>query len=409
MRRYLDKDALGRLLERMVEVPSPTGSERQLAELLVDYMRSEGLDAHVQAIAGERANAVGRIVGAGGGRDLLLYGHIDTHLSDDADADAPAFPRAVSPQRTGVTRAGSRIEGTGACNPKGYSAAMVHAACAIARADVALEGDLIVGMAAGGMPAEGGCGVGCGFMLTHGVRPDHAVIGKPGYGVASEEVGLCCFRIRAHGAFGYAGTRHVLENRNPIVHAGEVIGALEAWCVEYATRARTDTVAPQAAIGALRSGWPDKPSFVPAWADIYLDVRIAPGVDPLAVKRELRAVLDDLGERLDLSLELLVAIPGSRTPPEAWIVDAATRAFERVTGRPPAPLAGMSGASDADVLRAWGVPTARLGLSRASYGETPSFADEMDSVDLDELFVFTECVVETALETCTRKASAWNP
>ena len=73
-------------------------------------------------------------------------------------------------------------------------------------------GTVIVGLAAGGMPQnatpynpDAGHGVGCAYMREHGVKPDFAVIAKPGGAVAYEEVGLCWFKIGVYGSFSYAG------------------------------------------------------------------------------------------------------------------------------------------------------------------------------------------------------------
>ena len=78
-----------------------------------------------------------------------------------------------------------------------------------------------------------GQGAGCAFMLEQGVRGDFAIIAKPGWSVAWEEVGLCWFKVIVRGDLNYTGVRHVIKGRNPIVHAAKVIGLLEEWFSEY--------------------------------------------------------------------------------------------------------------------------------------------------------------------------------
>jgi acetylornithine deacetylase/succinyl-diaminopimelate desuccinylase-like protein len=418
-RAQVDKEELAALLTAMVDIPSPTGAEGRLAEFLADYMKSQGLDARMQSITHCQANALGTVPGTGSGPDLLLYGHTDTHLSGDPFADAPSsskVPPTISLPK--AKRNGDRIDGLGACNPKGYSACMVAAASAVKKAGVPLSGDLLVGLAAAGMPtnspdrAQGwrmGQGTGCLFMLRHGVRPDYALIGKPGFAVAWEEVGVCYFRVRVEGAFGYAGTRHLLEYDNPIVGAAEVVRGLEAWCESYPATERSGLVAPQASIGSLQAGWPYKPTFIPAWADLYLDVRVSPRTDPRQIKRDLRRALDEIEAgtaALRTHLEMLLAIPGSETEPGNWIIGSATRAHEAITGRAHEPIIGTSGATDAAFLRMWGIPTARLGMPRERFAEGTTFAQEMDSVDLDEMLTFVDCVLHVAIDTCTRSRGA---
>ena len=91
-----------------------------------------------------------------------------------------------------------------------------------------LNPKVLVGLGAGGMPTNKrpgqrrsnvGQGNGCSFMLEQGVRGDFAILAKPGYAVAWEEVGLCWFRVRIHGRLGYTGIRHIVPYKNPIVDA----------------------------------------------------------------------------------------------------------------------------------------------------------------------------------------------
>ena len=69
----IDDDRMGRLLAGMVDIPSPTGEERPLAEYVAAYLRAAGLEGRAQLIDEQQANAVGRLRGAGTGPDLLLF------------------------------------------------------------------------------------------------------------------------------------------------------------------------------------------------------------------------------------------------------------------------------------------------------------------------------------------------
>src|SRR3546814_14118518 len=67
---------------------------------------------------------------------------------------------------------------------------------------------------------------------------------------------------------------------------------------------------------------------------------------------------------LDLSWRRLVTIPGTTTAPDNLIIRTAIEAWENVEGRAPQTTPGMSGATAANILRAHGVPTARIGLPK---------------------------------------------
>ena len=72
------QDRVVELTRALVDIPSPTGHEAEVARFLVDYMKSFGLNASLQEISEGRYNAIGELRGTGGGLKLLFNGHIDT-------------------------------------------------------------------------------------------------------------------------------------------------------------------------------------------------------------------------------------------------------------------------------------------------------------------------------------------
>ena len=68
-------------LARMIRFKSYSGTpgESELAHFTVDAMKGLGLEAHVQPVEGDRANAIGRCRGTGGGKSLMFNGHLDTN------------------------------------------------------------------------------------------------------------------------------------------------------------------------------------------------------------------------------------------------------------------------------------------------------------------------------------------
>src|SRR5258708_1152229 len=58
---------------------APGGSgEAKIAAYVADFLRSAGLKTRIQKLGRGRANAVGVLRGRGGGRSLMLNGHLDT-------------------------------------------------------------------------------------------------------------------------------------------------------------------------------------------------------------------------------------------------------------------------------------------------------------------------------------------
>ncbi|MEX0975264.1 MAG: peptidase M20, partial [Bacillota bacterium] len=74
-----------RLLSDLIKIDSvnpslvPGGNgESDIARFLGDYMRRMGLTVYYQELGPGRANIIGILRGTGGGKSLLLNGHIDT-------------------------------------------------------------------------------------------------------------------------------------------------------------------------------------------------------------------------------------------------------------------------------------------------------------------------------------------
>lgn len=413
----IDLQRLEQLDLELTRIPSPTGEERAVAEFLVAHMRAAGLEAQYQPIDPQQGNAIGRLRGVGDGPTLLLYAPIDTMFAAREEEDLPWLGPTL--QRAHTTDAyveDGNVVGQGAENPKGFDTCVVAAAEALARAGVPLRGDVIVGLGAGGMPTNrrpslerfnAGQGNGCSFMLEQGIRGDFAIIAKPGWAVAWEEVGICWFKVTVKGTPAYVGTRHTLPYKNPIVGAAQVITGLEQWFPEYAARNTSGLVAPQGHVGAVEAGWTNKPSFGPAACNLYVDLRISPRTDPMDARRQFAEALSRIqadNPGLELDWDMILSIPAGQTDPRNWIVQSLMRAWEDREGRPHVPRLGTSGATDAAILRGRGIPTARLGMPRA---ETPPAYREfgMGVCNVAAMKRLTECLVYAAIDTCTRARS----
>jgi acetylornithine deacetylase/succinyl-diaminopimelate desuccinylase-like protein len=414
----ITEDRLRAAARAVTEIPSPTGREAPLACFLADRLAAAGFAATAQHIDEFQANAVGRLRGSGGGEDLMLYAPIDTLTTGEEAIDVPWIGERLRPDMLPVARdEGPFVSGLGASNPKGHAACILVLAEALGELRPELAGDVVVAFGAGGMPtnavdapgyperANTGQGVGCSFLLERGWYTDHAVIAKPGDFVAHEEVGLAWFEVTVPGTHTYVGSRHRMPYRNPIVTAAEVVTRLERWLADYPARHRTATAAPQGVIGSIAGGWERMLAVTPALCRLRLDVRIAPDTTPLQVKRELAGFVAALGRELDVDLgvEMVLAVPATHTAPDAPIVWRTVAAWEETAGRPHEPIPDNSGATDANILRARGIPTARVGMPKVTSQEFDvDFSRGMNTVDVRAMRRLCEVLARTTVAT-TRK------
>jgi acetylornithine deacetylase/succinyl-diaminopimelate desuccinylase-like protein len=414
--QQLSADRLRDLVCGLVDIPSPTGAEAPVARHIATTLQGCGLAASTMALDASQANAWGRLEGSGDGPDLMLYAPIDTLTTGDPEQDLPWIgPQWRADMQPTARVEGDLVVGLGASNPKGHAACIIAAAEAIKLADVPLRGDLVVAFGAGGMPTNAlpgssrnntGQGAGCSFLLEQGVWADYAIIAKPGWSVAWEEVGLAWFEVTVHGTHTYVGSRHRLPYRNAIVDAGRVAERLDEWFVTYAARHTDGLVAPQGVVACIEGGWPRMAAVTPAACRIRADVRLSPRTPPMVAKREFAAAIADIRSALpdvEISWRPLLAIPGASTDPDSWVCRSAIAAWEVVAGRPHVAVTGTSGATDANILRGRGIPTARIGMAKVTSAPFPiDFTAGMNTVDVNEMVRLTKLLVHAAVDTLTR-------
>ncbi|WP_329531087.1 M20/M25/M40 family metallo-hydrolase [Streptomyces sp. NBC_01450] len=416
--RHVTADRLRELIIGLVDIPSPTGDEAPLATHIADTLRASGCRAAVQPLDDRQANAWARLDGDGSGPDLMLYAPIDTLTVGEESEDLPWIGAELrDDMRPRATVYDDLVVGLGASNPKGHAACVMMAVEAIAQAGIPLAGDLVAAFGAGGMPTNArpggvrrntGQGVGCSFLLEQGVWTDYAVIAKPGWTVSWDEVGLVWFEVTVHGRHTYVGSRHRLPYDNAIARAGELARHLEEWFVEYAERHTRGTVAPQGIVSSVRGGWPRMAAVTPAACTLRVDLRISPDTTPMQAKREFTAALEGLRDKLpglDVDVEMILAIPGTRTDPDSWIFRSAAAGWEAFEGREHEAVRGNSGATDANILRGRGIPTVRVGMPKVGEAEAPfeiDFARGMNTVSVRAMEKLTRHLIRTAVDTVTR-------
>ena len=65
------------LATALARIPSFTTEEQKVAGFLHDFFRREGLESQLMEVDPGRVQVVARLPGSGGGRSLMLNGHID--------------------------------------------------------------------------------------------------------------------------------------------------------------------------------------------------------------------------------------------------------------------------------------------------------------------------------------------
>ena len=137
---FVDEDAIAQLTMEMVDIPSPQGGEKALAEYLADRFRAAGLVTWMQEVEPERYNVYGRLEGTGDGPTLMYCGHLDTTYGGDEEGIRDLGP-GYQPKSW---REDEWIYGMGTYNMKSGHASAILAVEAMARSKAKLRGNLMI-------------------------------------------------------------------------------------------------------------------------------------------------------------------------------------------------------------------------------------------------------------------------
>jgi acetylornithine deacetylase len=208
------------------EVGDPPRAEAALQDYLARRLRELGAEVDLwepgaEALAGKplvppgldfqgRPQLIARIAGRGGGRSLVLGGHIDV-VSSEPREEWTSDP-FVAEVRDG------RLHGRGACDMKGGIAAMVAAVETLSALGVELAGDLLLAT----NTDEESSGAGGTALVERGLRADAGIVIEPtGFDVWTACRGSEYCVIRVPGRPGHA------EVSQPDWREGGAVNAIE--------------------------------------------------------------------------------------------------------------------------------------------------------------------------------------
>ncbi len=323
-------------------VPGGAG-EREIAAFIAGWALAAGLEADVLEGTPGRPSVVVRAPGSGGGRTLLLCGHVDT-VGVEGMA-APHDPRI----------AGDRLYGRGAYDMKaGVAAALV--ACREATA-LGLRGDVVVAAVADEEHASLGV-----QEVLRVMDADTAVVTEPTeLAVAVAHKGFVWSRIEVEGRAAHGSRPHL--GVDAIVKAGAVLSAIGE--LDAALAARTHPLLGRGSVHASRIEGGGELSSYPARCVVELERRTLPGERAADVEAELAALLDRCrANDPDLratSSTLLVREPFEIDPSHELVGQVRAAAVEAGGAEPQ--IGGVSYWADAAFIAASGIPTVLLGPS----------------------------------------------
>lgn len=300
----IEKKGVGqRLLQRLVQEDSTRGQENKAQAIIIEKCRQLGMDLDIwdiddkillnnQYFCSDRQNfrgnpnVVATLKGAGGGKSLILNGHIDVvpvgNLKDWHDEPF-----------SGIIKEGN-LYGRGATDMKGGTVSLLLALEAIISLNIKLKGDVIFQSV---IEEESG-GAGTLAAVLRGYVADGAIIPEPtNLKLFPKQQGSMWFRITVKGKAAHGGTRY--EGVNAIEKSLKVVAALLKLEKERNTTIKDPLyenipIPIPINIGKIESGtWP---SSVPDYALIEGRMGVAPHESMENAQTEMEKCLHHLNQ-----------------------------------------------------------------------------------------------------------------
>jgi acetylornithine deacetylase len=378
-------DELEKLLSDLVSINSinpdlVAGSpgEGEIAYYIADWLKLAGLEVELQESVTGRPNVVGIARGTGGGKTLLLNGHMDTvGVTGMTDGHRPRIDREMG-----------RLYGRGA-----YDMKSGLAACMLAIAEARkqnLRGDVIFT----GVIDEEYASLGT-MDLAQRLRADAAIVAEfTELQIILAHRGFVWLEIETIGKAAH-GSRPDL-GVDAIVKMGKVLNEMEKLDQTLRSNPTHSLLGSGSLHASLIQGGQELSSY-PDRCLLSVERRTLPGETPESVEDEFLQIIQKLGES-DPSFHALIRRGIDRAPLETReateIVQALQSASVKVLDQP-LPMAGVQFWTDAAVLSAAGIPSVLFGPS----GSGAHAVEEW--VDLESVKTCADIYLATAMDFCS--------
>ena len=354
--------------------------ESALSNLLFDQLSSIGhLDVRKQHVAGDRSNVIAILRGTGGGRSLMLNGHMDT---------VGVEGMTIEPFRPYVEN--SLLHGRGSCDMKGAIAAMIGAAKSLANLEVGLRGDVIFSF----VVDEEHMSIGI-EKLVQECKADAAVVGEPtDMMIATAHKGFIWVEVEFKGKAAHGSVPE--KGVDAIVHAARLVTRLDEIQDRLTTRTHPLLGSPKIHTSTIEGGihW----SIIPDHCVLRLERRTIPGETAAVAIEEIQHELDrakEQNQNSNATIRKIFERPPLETPSTEPIVHEVQRVILEATERNQQ-LVGVPYWTDGAVLAHSGpIPTCILGPGDIRLAHSPD-----EYVDVEDVLAAGEVYATVARRFC---------
>ena len=373
------------VLQKLVQIDSRNPSltpgspgEAEIGAYIAGLMREMGLAVTVHDLGDNRVNVVAILPGTGGGKTLMLNGHIDT-----VGVEGMAEPFS------GAIRDG-KLYGRGSFDMLGDVAAQIAMTKALVDGGVQLAGDLIVTFVAD----EEFASIGTEDIVRH-YSADAAIVTEPtGFGIVTAHRGFVWFEVEVRGVAAHGSQYTIGVDAN--MRMGRFLAELDKLEQELRTRPAHPLVGTPSLHAAQLNGGTEWSAYADRCV-LRVERRLNPGETVEGSSAELQAIIDKLhikDETFDATLKTIFARMPYETSADSPFVTLVGDIVTEARGEP-SKLIGAMGWTDAAVLARAGIESILLGCK----GDGAHAVEEW--VDLESVEAFANILIEIALQYCT--------
>ena len=376
--RFIDRAFVLDLLNDLVATNSVNPDvgkgpgESSLSNLLLERLSVvSDLEVRQQHVTGDRSNVVAVLRGSGGGRSLMLNGHMDT---------VGVEGMSIEPFRP-VLRDGF-IHGRGTCDMKGAIAAMIGAAKSLSRSESKLRGDLTLSF----VVDEEHLSLGI-TKLVEEYKADAAIVGEPtDMRIATAHKGFVWIEIEMKGRAAHGSVPE--KGIDAIVHAAKVVNRLNELQDQLRARGHPLLGTPKIHTSTIQGGthW----SIVPDRCVLRLERRTLPGETTALVMKEIEELLDSVRvEDVNFNGEArkIFERPPLETAPNEPIVQTLQQTITEATGTDQSPVGVPYWTDGAILSHSASIPTCLFGPGNIGVAHSPDeYVNEQDVLQAAEIY-----------------------
>ena len=356
----------------------PRGSgENRIAQYIAGLLRKMDLEAEVEEIGADRFNVYTVLKGTGGGRSLLLNGHMDT-VGVEGMED-PFSGNFVD----------GRIFGRGAQDMKGGIAAMIAALESLRKREDPLKGDVIFTAVAdeeyGSIGTEA---------VADRFRSDAAIVTEPtGLDVCIAHRGFACYDFETIGRAAHGGCPN--EGIDANMNMAKVLCELDKAARNLKKKKDHPLLGkPSLHIPLIHGG--TELFIYSERCKATCERRLLPGEDPARIEREFRKLLSGIRNQnpsFQATVRLKMARRAFQISENADIVRTLLKHAEKIRGRRPH-MIGHPWWEDSALLAEKGMETVIIGP------EGGGIHTHTEWVDVKSVVLLAEILTETITEYC---------